>query len=81
MSVRWVAVDDNDGAINYSNGWTQQNGASWNNQGNFGQPFMNTLHAVTGGSASFSYTFNGKALLIPSTIPFTVLTIFSRFEW
>lgn len=60
MSVRWVAVDDNDSAINYSNGWTQQNGATWNNQGNFGQPFMNTLHAVTGGSASFSYTFNGS---------------------
>lgn len=75
MSVRWVAVDDNDSAINYSSGWTQQNGVNWNNQGNFGQPFMNTLHAVTGGSASFSYTFNGKVLLI-STIPFAVLTLF-----
>jgi hypothetical protein len=74
MSVRWVAVDDNDSAINYSSGWTQQNGATWNNQGNFGQPFMNTLHAVTGGSASFSYTFNGKAPLIPSAIPFGALT-------
>jgi len=76
MSVRWVAVDDNDSAINYSNDWTQQNGANWNNQGNFGQPFMNTLHAVTGGSGSFSYTFNGKAPLIPSPIPFTALSFF-----
>ncbi|KIM44373.1 hypothetical protein M413DRAFT_442367 [Hebeloma cylindrosporum] len=61
MSVRWVAVDDNDSAINYSSGWTQTSGASWNNQGNFGQPFLNTLHAVTGGSATFTYTFNGSS--------------------
>jgi hypothetical protein len=80
MSVRWVAVDDRDLAINYSSGWAQPNGADWNNQGNFGQTFMNTLHTVTGGSASFSYTFNGKPL-IPSTILFAVLTLFLRLGW
>jgi len=68
MSTRWVAVDDNDSAINYGSGWTQNDGANWKNQGNFGQPFMNSLHAVTGGSGSFSYIFNGKVPLTASII-------------
>jgi hypothetical protein len=66
--VRWVAVDDTDSGINYSSGWKQGDGSSWNNQGNFGRTFMNSLHSVIGSSASFTYTFDGEAPLSPLTI-------------
>ncbi|KAF9485593.1 hypothetical protein BDN70DRAFT_871263 [Pholiota conissans] len=59
MSSRWVAVDDTSSSIKYSGPWTLDSGQNWQG-GNFGAPYLNSLHNLKGGQGSFSYTFDGS---------------------
>ncbi|KAF8957095.1 hypothetical protein BDZ97DRAFT_1924836 [Flammula alnicola] len=60
-STRWVAVDDTDSNIRYNGAWTLQNGQNWDGQGNFGATYLDSLHGLTAGQGSFSYTFDGSS--------------------
>ncbi|KAF5316553.1 hypothetical protein D9619_006745 [Psilocybe cf. subviscida] len=55
---RRVQVDDADSGFRYSSGWSAIPGDQYNNQGNFGSTYLNTLHSATT-AASFTYAFNG----------------------
>ena len=60
---RWVLVDDSDSGISYDGaGWFQDKG-SLDGLGNFGPPYLSTLHG-TQSAGSFSYTFTGKFYII-----------------
>jgi hypothetical protein len=59
MAQRWATVDDTSGDINYSGPWTLESGQNWNT-GNFGLPYLNSLHSIQGGQGSFTYTYVGK---------------------
>ncbi|KAF5316551.1 hypothetical protein D9619_006747 [Psilocybe cf. subviscida] len=63
---RQVQVDDADGGLHYSSGWSVISGDQYNNQGNFGSTYMNTLHSATT-TASFTYTFDGADGLVWGT--------------
>ena len=55
---RWVVVDDTDPDITYSGQWFLDQGTQ-NGLGNFGPPYLSTLHG-TSSDSSFSYSFHGK---------------------
>ena len=57
---RDVLVDNTDSKIRYSSGWNAEDGSKWASQGNFGAPFLNTLHSTSAASASFDFDFDGK---------------------
>ncbi|KAF9563615.1 hypothetical protein CPC08DRAFT_760785 [Agrocybe pediades] len=56
-----VMVDDTDSKIRYSSGWNAEDGSKWASQGNFGAPFMNTLHTTNAATASFTFDFEGSS--------------------
>ncbi|KIM39555.1 hypothetical protein M413DRAFT_12137 [Hebeloma cylindrosporum] len=63
---RWVLVDDSDSGISYIGaGWFPDKG-SLDSLGNFGPPYLSTLHG-TQSDGSFSYTFTGTRVLITGT--------------
>jgi len=57
MSTRWVVVDDTSAGIVYDGSWVADVG-SLNGTGNFGAPYMNTLHG-TNSSVNLSFNFSG----------------------
>ncbi|KAF5344751.1 hypothetical protein D9756_011075 [Leucocoprinus leucothites] len=63
---RWVVVDDIDPKISYSGAWLPDNNGSGANPGNFGPPYLGTLHGIsTNGSVSFP--FNGTSIEVLGT--------------
>ncbi|KAF5344752.1 hypothetical protein D9756_011074 [Leucocoprinus leucothites] len=63
---RWVVVDDTDPSIGYSGAWLPDNNGSRANPGNYGPPYLGTLHGLsTSGSASFP--FNGTSIEVWGT--------------
>ncbi|KAF4617200.1 hypothetical protein D9613_005641 [Agrocybe pediades] len=62
MSVRQVVVDDNDPGIQYVGPWFLDTSGSQDTVGNFGPPYLETLHG-TKSSASLSYSFTGELCL------------------
>lgn len=65
--TRWVVVDDRDSRIQYSNGWQSTGGDRFNNQGNFGATYRNSLHGTGTVSAKLSFSFTGNAARIKGT--------------
>ncbi|KAF8972207.1 hypothetical protein BDZ97DRAFT_1016956 [Flammula alnicola] len=63
--ARAILVDDTDSNIKYTGLWSQVSG-SYDDFGNFGQPFQHTLH-TTNSESSFSYSFSGDSVLITGT--------------
>jgi len=61
--TRWVVVDDRDSRITYSGSWTTPNGNSFNNRGNFGAVYRNTLHESSTAGSTMSFTFTGESLV------------------
>jgi len=55
--IRWVVVDDTTPDIVYNGSWVADVG-SLNNIGNFGPPYLNTLHG-TNSSVNLSFNFSG----------------------
>ena len=55
---RLVVVDDTDGSIEYTGPWLLDN-KSKDAAGNFGPPYLHTLHS-TKDSAALTFSFNGK---------------------
>jgi hypothetical protein len=59
-SDRWVVVDDTDPSIVYSGPWFLDSSGSQDNVGNFGPPYLETLHG-TSADGSVSFEFNGAS--------------------
>ncbi|KAF8159322.1 hypothetical protein B0H34DRAFT_796584 [Crassisporium funariophilum] len=58
---RSVSIDDTDSNIQYSGSdWVSENGAVWDNQGNYGATWKGSQHRTTASEASFSYSFDGS---------------------
>ncbi|KAJ3567290.1 hypothetical protein NP233_g6454 [Leucocoprinus birnbaumii] len=64
---RWVVVDDADveGGITYNGNWFSDTG-SQNNVGNFGPPYLGTLHGITT-NGFLSFPFSGTAVQVWGT--------------
>ncbi|KDR80846.1 hypothetical protein GALMADRAFT_222445 [Galerina marginata CBS 339.88] len=65
--ARKVIVDDNDGTIKYTGPWFLTDGKDYDNKGDFGKPYSNSLHGTTG-EASLSYSFVGSNGRVMGTI-------------
>lgn len=78
--TRWVVIDDNDSRLSYSGSWSRSNGDRYNNQGNFGQTFDNSLHTTTSAS-SVSYSFTGNAAKIYGTTDLTITDGVGDPDW
>ncbi|KAF8956126.1 hypothetical protein BDZ97DRAFT_205531 [Flammula alnicola] len=65
---RWVVVDDADSGIFYNGAWFADRG-TLDNLGNFGAPYLSTLHG-TNSTASLTYAFTGTRVLITGTNQF-----------
>ncbi|KAJ2915936.1 hypothetical protein MD484_g4483, partial [Candolleomyces efflorescens] len=65
--TRWVIIDDRDSRISYSGSWSTTSGDNFNNRGNFGQTYLNTLRGSSTDGSSFSFTFTGNAARIMGT--------------
>ncbi|KAF9439548.1 hypothetical protein P691DRAFT_690435 [Macrolepiota fuliginosa MF-IS2] len=55
---RWVVLDDTDIAIKYTGDWFLDTTTSKDTIGNFGLPYLHTLHG-TSTNGSISAEFNG----------------------
>ncbi|KAH6915726.1 hypothetical protein BKA70DRAFT_468219 [Coprinopsis sp. MPI-PUGE-AT-0042] len=78
--TRWVVIDDNDSRIGYSGSWSRSNGDKYNNQGNFGPTFDNSLHTTTPAS-SLSFSFTGNAAKIYATTDLSITDGISDPDW
>ena len=67
-SPRLIYVDDTSALISYQGKWDDHDGDAYTVNSQWGPPFRNTLHALTG-SGSFSFNFTGK-------YGFNVMTIY-----
>jgi len=76
---RWVVVDDTGPGITYTGPWFPDQG-SQNSLGNFGPPYLSTLHG-TDSDASFSYSFNGTRVMIVGTNMFQDLSGVTNPSW
>lgn len=56
--ARWVIVDDADTSISYTGSWFSENGGGQHKIGNFGTPYLETLHGISE-DGSISLEFNG----------------------
>ncbi|TEB33267.1 hypothetical protein FA13DRAFT_1627518 [Coprinellus micaceus] len=65
--TRWVVIDDRDSRVQYSSGWSAVSGDTYNNQGNFGPTYRNSLHGTGTDGASLSFKFTGSAARIKGT--------------
>lgn len=54
---RWVILDDQDSDITYVGNWFRDSGSK-DNIGNFGPPYLHTLHG-TSADGSVTFKFNG----------------------
>ncbi|KAJ2926125.1 hypothetical protein H1R20_g10966, partial [Candolleomyces eurysporus] len=79
--TRWVIIDDRDSRISYSGDWTATSGADFNNKGNFGQVYSNTLHASNAEGASFNFRFNGNAARIMGTNDLVLRDGVADIDW
>ncbi|KAF4614928.1 hypothetical protein D9613_002589 [Agrocybe pediades] len=76
---RWVLVDDSDSSIIYAGPWFADLG-SQDSFGNFGPPYLSTLHGINA-PGSFSYTFSGSRVLITSTVQFPTIGNVTNPSW
>ncbi|KAF4615485.1 hypothetical protein D9613_002591 [Agrocybe pediades] len=76
---RWVLVDDTDSSITYTGPWFSDVG-SLDSFGNFGPPYLSTLHGIKAPGA-FSYAFKGSRVLITSTIQFPTVGDVTNPSW
>ena len=58
-SPRLIYVDDTSPLISYQGKWDDHDGDNYTVNSQWGPPFQNTLHALTG-SGSFTFNFTGK---------------------
>ncbi|KAJ7473637.1 hypothetical protein B0H11DRAFT_2195596 [Mycena galericulata] len=63
---RQVVIDDTDPSITYSANWFPD--TSSNLVGNFGTPYNQTSHSSIVAGSSFTYSFNGTAVVVRGTI-------------
>lgn len=61
VMARLVVVDDTNDLIKYTGIWNASDGSQYDTAGNFGRPYMNSLHKATG-EVSFMFKFNGQLL-------------------
>ncbi|KAF9561078.1 hypothetical protein CPC08DRAFT_707651 [Agrocybe pediades] len=66
QSVRFIVVDDTNPDIQYVGPWFLDTTGSQDTDGNFGVPYLETLHGTTS-SASFSYSFTGTYVNVLGT--------------
>ncbi|KAF9447284.1 hypothetical protein P691DRAFT_731767 [Macrolepiota fuliginosa MF-IS2] len=62
---RWVVTDDNDTDITYTGPWFKDAGTK-GNVGNFGPPYLNTLHGISSNGVA-SFVFSGTAVQVWGT--------------
>ncbi|KAF5344753.1 hypothetical protein D9756_011073 [Leucocoprinus leucothites] len=63
---RWVVIDDADPGLDYSGTWFSDTTGSQDNVGNFGPPYLDTLHGIRA-DGSVSLQFNGTAVQVWGT--------------
>lgn len=61
--TRWVVIDDRDSRIKYSGGWQSAGGDDYNNRGNFGATYRNSLHGTGTDGATMSFSFKGMSYI------------------
>ncbi|KAF9557150.1 hypothetical protein CPC08DRAFT_66804 [Agrocybe pediades] len=76
---RWVLVDDTDSSISYRGPWLADVG-SHDSFGNFGPPYLSTLHGVNA-PGTFSYSFKGSRVLITGTVQFPTVGDVTNPSW